>query len=87
MDFIEKIVEMRAIKREEIVSYFTNINGVDAGNGKILGQGWEAEVGQEKSVALGSFAISSIIVVLRCKKELFQQMYSEFSLKFFRAGG
>ena len=87
LEFIEKTMEMRSIKRKEIVDYFIEINGVDNGQGRIAGKGWEVEVGPEKPVTLGKFTISSVIVVLRCQKELFDKMYSDFFMKFFRAGG
>lgn len=78
---------MRAIERNEIIDYFTSINGKDAGNGKIIGAGWEVEVGEEKMVPLGLLKFTAVIVTLRCKEELFEKMYYEFILKFFRAGG
>lgn len=87
MDFIEKTMEMRAIRRSEFIDYFTSINGRDTGSGKITGDGWEAEVSEERLVPLGPFKVIATIVVLRCKKELFEKMYKEFRMKFFRAGG
>lgn len=87
MEFMEKTMEMRAVKRDEIMAYFLNLNGKDEGQGRIHGEDWEVEVGEEKPVKLGSFTIPAIIIVFRCKKELFDPMYSSFQLKFFRAGG
>lgn len=87
MEFTEKTMELRSIKRKEIVDYFIEISGVDNGQGRIAGRGWEVEVGPEKPVTLGKFTMSSVIVVLRCQKELFDKMYSDFFMRFFRAGG
>lgn len=87
MEFIEKTMEMRSIKRKEIVDYFYEINGVDNGQGRIEGPGWEVEVGPEKPVSLGKFTISSVIVILRCEKDLYDKVYNAFFMKFFRAGG
>lgn len=87
MQIAEKVIEMRTIPRNEIVDYFTGIGGTDMGNGRIKGQNWEVEVGREKPVALGPFSISSVIVILRCEKELFDRMYAEFCSRFLRGGG
>lgn len=87
MEFIEKTLEMRGIRRDEIIDYFININGENTEYGKITGQDWEVKVSDEKFVTLGALIIPVTIVVLRSKKEIFEQMYSEFRLNFLRAGG
>lgn len=87
MDFIEKTLKMRAIRRDEIIDYFIGINGEDMGHGSIRGPYWIVEVSQEKLVALGAFMIPEISVVLRCQKEHFVEFYTGFFSKFLRAGG
>lgn len=87
MEFTEKVIEMRTIPRNEIVDYFIGIGGKDMGHGRIEGQDWEVEVSREKPVALGPFSIFSVIIILRCKKELFNRMYTEFCSGFLRGGG
>lgn len=87
MEYVEKIIEMRAIKRKEIIDYFLKINGEELADGRIMGDGWEAEVSQETQVSIGSYKTAAVIVTLRSRKEILNQMYSKFSLEFFRAGG
>jgi hypothetical protein len=87
MQIAEKVIEMRTIPRNEIVDYFTGIGGKGMDSGRIEGQNWEVEVGQEKPVALGPFFIFSVTVILRCEKELFDRMYAEFCSRFLRGGG
>jgi len=87
MEFIEKNIEMRAIKRKEIIDYFHKINGNEMENGRLAGDGWEAVVGEETQVSIGAYKTTAVIVTLRCRKEIFDSMYSKFSMEFFRAGG
>lgn len=87
MDYIEKETVLRTIKRKDIIAYFIRINGKETDDGKFEGEGWKAEVGQETGAALGSFQITEVKVLIRCKKELFDRMYSKFCMEFFRAGG
>ena len=78
---------MRGMKRIEIVNYFISISGKVVDNEKILGEGWQAEIEQEKLVVIGSLKIPATIVLLRCRKELLQQMLVDFRLRFLSAGG
>ena len=70
MEFIEKKLEMRGMKRIEIVNYFISIGGKAMDAEKFIGQGWEARISQEKTVILGSLKIPATIVILRCREEL-----------------
>lgn len=84
---MEKVMEMRGIRRQEIVDYFIEIGGDDEGQGSFTGHGWQVEVGQENMVRLGSLEIPSTVVRLQCEEELFENMVYEFRLRFLKAGG
>lgn len=87
IDFTEKTIEMRIVKRTDIIDYFIKTGGKELADGKIAGDNWEAEIGKESPVKLGSFKISAVKVTFRCKKEFFEKMYNKFCLAFLRAGG
>lgn len=87
MNMVEKSMDMRAVKRTELIEYFIKIGGKEMKNGKIAGNVWEAEIGQDCFVPLGSFLIPQVRVVFRCREDLFDRMYSKFCMQFFRAGG
>lgn len=87
MEFAEENLEMRGMKRIEIVNYFINIGGEAVEGEKFIGQGWEVELAQEKLVTLGSLKIPATIVNLRCRKDLIEQMLLDFRLRFLSAGG
>lgn len=87
MEVLEKIMEMRGMHRSEITNYFLSINGEDNGFGKFTGEGWEVEVGEEKSIAICSLILSATIVSFRCRKDLLEPMLSAFRMRFLSAGG
>lgn len=84
---IEKMMEMRGMKRSEIINYFISINGENAGAGRFIGRNWQVEVFEENLVAIGSFKIPATKVIFRGEKELLEQMIAAFRLKFLSAGG
>ncbi len=84
---MEKTMEMRGMKRKEIVDYFISIGGNDTMQGSLIGRGWEVEIGQEKAAKLGSFEIPSTNVKFQCEEELFENMIYAFRLRFLKAGG
>lgn len=87
MEFLEEILEMRGMKRIEIVNYFLSIGGKVMGEEKFIGQGWEVQVNQEELVSIGSLKIPATIVTLRCRKDLIEKMLGDFRLRFLSAGG
>jgi hypothetical protein len=87
MEFAEKNLEMRGMKRVEIVNYFISIGGEAMEVEKFIGQGWEVKIMQEELVTLGSLKIPATIVNLRCRKDLIEQMLVDFRLRFLSAGG
>jgi hypothetical protein len=87
MEFIEKSLEMRGMKRIEIVNYFISIGGKLISGEKFIGQGWQVEIEKEKVVTLGSLKIPATIVILRCRKDISEQILAAFRLRFLSAGG
>lgn len=87
MEFVEKNLEMRGMKRIELVNYFISIGGKAVGNENLIGQGWEVEITQEKTITLGSLKIPATIIILRCRKDLLEQIIFAFRLRFLSAGG
>jgi hypothetical protein len=87
MEFVEKSLEMRGMKRIEIVNYFISIGGEVISDEKFIGQGWQAEIAKEKLITLGALKITSTIVILRCEKEIVDQLLDAFRLRFLSAGG
>jgi hypothetical protein len=87
MEIVENQVEMRGMKRAEIVNYFISIGGNALDSEKLLGQGWEVEISKEKTITLGSLKFPATVVILRCRKDLMEQMIAHFRLRFLSAGG
>jgi hypothetical protein len=87
MIFAEKTLEMRGIRRSEIVDYFKSINGEEVSDGKFIVRESKVEVSEESFAQLGSFKLPATKVKFRGKKEFIEPLISAFSLKFLRAGG
>ncbi|MBZ9686484.1 hypothetical protein G9F72_009095 [Clostridium estertheticum] len=87
MDFIEKELEMRGMKRIEIVNYFISMGGKVISDENFIGNGWEVEISEEKTITLGSLKIPATIVILRCREDLIDGMMVAFRLRFLSAGG
>jgi hypothetical protein len=87
MEFVEKSLEMRGMKRAEIVNYFISIGGKLISDEKFIGQGWQVEIAKEKLVTLGSLKIPATVVILRCRKDISEQILAAFRLRFLSAGG
>ena len=87
MEFTEENLEMRGMKRIDIVNYFISIGGKVIDDEKLIGQGWEVEISKEKLIKIGSLKIPATIVKLRCRKDISEQMLVDFRLRFLSAGG
>ena len=72
MEFVDKHLEMRGMKRIELVNYFISIGGNTMSGENFIGQGWEAEITQEKIITLGSLKIPATIVILHCRKRSYR---------------
>ena len=87
MEFVEKHLEMRGMKRIELVNYFISIGGSAMGGENFIGQGWEVKITKEEIITLGSLKIPATIVILHCRKDLIEKMMFAFRLRFLSAGG
>jgi hypothetical protein len=87
MEFVEKQLEMRGMKRVEIVKYFISIGGSVMDSEKLRGQGWEVEIAKEKTITLGSLKFPATVVIMRCRKDIIDRMIVDFRLRFLSAGG
>lgn len=87
MIIVEEILEMRGMRRAEIINYFAGLNGEDIGDGKFIGLNWEVEVKEENLVTIGSLKLPSTKVLFRSDEELIEQMIYAFKLRFLSAGG
>lgn len=87
MELIEKKLEMRGMKRVEIVNYFIRLGCKVISDESFIGLGWEVEISKEKTITLGSLKIPATILVFRCKEDLLDGMMVAFRLRFLSAGG
>ena len=87
MEVVEKKVEMRGMKRIEIVTYFISVGGKNIEGNKFIGKDWEVEIEPEKTIKLGSLEIPATIVIFRCEKESLDKIMDAFRLRFLSAGG
>lgn len=87
MQFVEKGFDMRGMKRAELVDYFLSIGGKTSDYEKILGQGWQVEVGNETLITMCSLKFPATLVILRCREDILEEMMDAFRLRFLSAGG
>jgi len=87
LKFIEKELEMRGMRRIEIVNYFISLGGKSISPENFIGNGWEVAISKEKIIALGSLMIPATIVIFRCREELIDGIMVAFRLRFLSAGG
>lgn len=80
-------LEMRGMRRSDIVDYFIYIGGKEEDNGRFLGQGWEVIIGEENLAKLGSLRIPATKVTFLCEGELLDRLVYDFRLRFMSAGG
>jgi len=83
----EEVLEMRGMRRKEILDYFTRIGGQDSGCGKFSGQNWEVEVSEENFIMFGSIKIPSTVVLFRGDDQTIEELITSFRFKFLSAGG
>jgi hypothetical protein len=87
MIIIENTLEMRGMRRREIINYFDSINGENTGFGKFTWQDCKVEVSEESIITIGTLEIPSTKVLFYGEKERIEQMIIAFRLKFLCAGG
>ncbi len=84
---VEKRLEMRGMRRSEIINYFTALYEKNISKGKFIGQNWQVEINKEKFITIGSLNIPTTIVIFRGSKEDLGPVISAFRMKFLSAGG
>jgi hypothetical protein len=82
-----KTMEMRGMRRSDIVEYFIGIGGDQTDAVKISGPDWEVTVSEESVARLGSIGIPATNVTFIGEPEFIELMIAEFRLKFLSAGG
>jgi hypothetical protein len=83
----EKTLEMRGIRRAEIIDYFISIDGEEVSDEKFIVREAEVEVSKECYVSIGSFKLPATKVTFRGNRDLIERLILAFNLKFLRAGG
>lgn len=82
-----KTLEMGGIHRREFVEYFLQLADEAQEQETFKGCGWEVQVGQETWSSLGIYKICHVRITFQVEEELFDQVLSQFQLRFLRAGG
>lgn len=75
---IELTLEMRGMRRREIMDYFSALENRE---------GYQVEVSEETFVSLGSIRIPSTVVVFSGESPYVEEAIARFRLKFLTAGG
>ncbi|PKM96417.1 MAG: hypothetical protein CVU84_01505 [Firmicutes bacterium HGW-Firmicutes-1] len=86
METEERLLEMRGMRRQEIIDYFMGLEHIECNLSTFVGEHWSAEVREESFVSIGSLLIPSTIVIFKGEKSLESVIYS-FRLRFLTAGG
>jgi hypothetical protein len=84
---IEKSIEMRGMRRQELVDYFTSIGGESMDAVTYKGEGWSVKIKPEIMMAFGAISIPSTILIFRTSEETLQKLIYKFRLRFLSAGG
>lgn len=80
-------LEMRGMKRKEIIEYFKSLNERFVEPNQFYGDGWNVIVYDEAQVRLGAFYIPSTVVEFSGDKPETEKAIADFRLKFLTAGG
>lgn len=84
----EQKLEMRGMRRSEILNYFIHIGAQEVGKGVFKGLEWTVEVGSEAFVSLGRLEIPATVVVFKSLEiSVLDKAVSAFRLRFLSAGG
>ncbi len=75
----EKVLEMRGMRRQEIMDYFMSLKGI--------GEDFQVEVSEESLVSMGSLAIPTTVVIFKGDKDQLEEAIYNFRIRFLTAGG
>ncbi|MGM0396499.1 MAG: hypothetical protein ACQEP4_05530 [Bacillota bacterium] len=81
---IEKIYS--SFEREEFLEYFGE-KGIDLGEGRFSGDGWEVVVGDEFKRMVGAFPFNAIKLEIWVKEEISDEFLEDLRRGFLRGGG
>lgn len=77
----------RGVRREEYLSYFQALGGVETEPGHFTFPDWDVTVSEERQAALFAHFISEVDIVFRGPERMLPDIVAAFRLRFLRAGG
>lgn len=80
-------VVRRGVPREEYLTYFKSLGGVETEPGHFAFPDWDVTVSEERHAALFTHTISEVDVVFYGAVEKLPEIVAAFRLRFLRAGG
>lgn len=80
-------MEMRGMRRQEILDYFIGKHELTCYISTFKGEHWMVEIGDEVFVYIGKLRIPSTIVKFTGEKEFLEKAIYHFRLQFLSAGG
>ena len=83
----KEVLEMRGMKRKEIIDYFLSIEGITHNDSTFYGENYKIIVDDESNAVIGSLSIPSTIVTFIGREECLEKVIYRFRLKFLKAGG
>jgi hypothetical protein len=83
----EKLLEMRGMRRQEIMDYFMSLRLMEYNSSIFIGEHWTVQVKEEMFVSLGSLTIPSTTVKFTGEKDYLDEAIYSFRLRFLTAGG
>lgn len=84
---IEKVLEMRGMRRREIVDYFMGLNDLANKESTFSGEHFQVEISEETFFSIGSLTFHSTVVKFIGEKAQLDQAIYNFQLRFLTAGG
>lgn len=83
----EKLLEMRGMKRQEIMDYFRSLGLLDDNLSIFRAKDWSVQVSEESIISIGSLRIPSTTVQFFGKEKCLEEVMYRFRLRFLTAGG
>ncbi len=87
MELIKKVMEMRGMRRQEIVDYFKSLDNTVYEKDSFCGDGWRVEIGEEIIIGMRVFQVPSTTLIFSGDKEILDKIIYKFRLRFLTAGG
>ncbi|PKM51946.1 MAG: hypothetical protein CVV02_04870 [Firmicutes bacterium HGW-Firmicutes-7] len=83
----EKFLEMRGMRRQEIIDYFISLDFLACDLSTFVGEHLRIEVGEEVFVKMGSLSIPATSIKFSGEKDVVEKVLYWFRLRFLTAGG